>query len=81
MTAELVTDITIGQLCENFTYNKREERGVYGLNNRLIIQPEYQRNYIYESQKRDVAVIESILKKYPIGLFILTSEKMECWKF
>ena len=69
MTAELVTDITIGQLCENFTYNKREERGVYGLNNRLIIQPEYQRNYIYESQKRDVAVIESILKKYPIGLF------------
>lgn len=69
MTAELVTDITIGQLCENFTYNKLEEKGVYGLNNRLVIQPEYQRNYIYESQKRDVAVIESILKHYPIGLF------------
>lgn len=69
MTTELVTNITIGQLCENFTYNRLEEKGVYGLNNKLIIQPEYQRNYIYESQKRDVAVIESILKHYPIGLF------------
>ena len=69
MTTELVTDITIRQLCENFTYNKLEEKGVYGLNNKLIIQPEYQRNYIYESQKRDIAVIESILNHYPIGLF------------
>jgi len=69
MTAELVTNITIEQLCENFTYNRLEEKGVYGLNNKLIIQPEYQRNYIYESKKKDVAVIESILNHYPIGLF------------
>lgn len=69
MDAKLVTNITIRQLCESFTYNKLEEKGIYGLNNRLIIQPEYQRNYIYESEKRDVAVIESILKRYPIGLF------------
>lgn len=69
MEARLVTNITIRELCENFTYNKLEEKGIYGLNNRLIIQPEYQRNYIYESEKKDVAVIESILKRYPIGLF------------
>lgn len=69
MEARLVTDITIRELCENFTYNKLEEKGIYGLNNKLIIQPEYQRNYIYESEKKDVAVIESILKRYPIGLF------------
>ena len=46
MEARLVTDITIRELCENFTYNKLEEKGIYGLNNKLIIQPEYQRNYI-----------------------------------
>lgn len=33
-----------------------------------MIQPEYQRNYIYGDGK-DVAVIDSILKKsYPLGL-------------
>jgi len=34
----------------------------------LTIQPEYQRKYIYADGKRDVAVMESILKGYPIGL-------------
>ena len=34
----------------------------------MVIQPEYQRNYIYADGKRDVAVIESILKGYPLGL-------------
>ena len=31
-------------------------------------QPEYQRNYIYADGKRDVAVIESLLRGYPLGL-------------
>ena len=34
----------------------------------MTIQPEYQRNYIYADGKRDVAVISSILKGYPLGL-------------
>ncbi|MGP1624081.1 HNH endonuclease family protein, partial [Bacteroides heparinolyticus] len=38
------------------------------LDGRLTIQPEYQRHYIYNDGKRDVAVIESLLKGYPIGL-------------
>jgi len=40
------------------------------LSGKLTIQPEYQRNYIYASDggKREMAVIESILKGYPIGL-------------
>ena len=41
---------------------------MYGLSGRLTIQPEYQRNYIYEDGKKDVAVIESVLKGYPLGL-------------
>jgi hypothetical protein len=40
------------------------------LSGKLTIQPEYQRNYIYASDggKREIAVIDSILKGYPIGL-------------
>ena len=36
--------------------------------NKLTIQPEYQRNYIYNDGIREVAVINSILKGYPFGL-------------
>lgn len=41
---------------------------MFGLSGKLTIQPEYQRNYIYADGKKDVAVIESILKGYPLGL-------------
>lgn len=34
----------------------------------MTIQPEYQRNYIYNDGIREVAVINSILKGYPFGL-------------
>lgn len=59
---------TIAEIMKGFTYNEFEGKGLFGLNGRLTIQPEYQRNYIYADGKRDVAVIESILKGYPIGL-------------
>ncbi len=68
MQTTLRTDITIGQLCEGFVYNETEGKGLFGLGGRLTIQPEYQRNYIYADGKRDVAVIQSILQGYPIGL-------------
>ena len=61
---------TVKQICEGFVYNEFEGKGLFGLNGKLTIQPEYQRNYIYASDggKREIAVIESILKKYPIGI-------------
>ena len=68
MKTDLKTDITIEKLCEGFVYNEFEEKGLFGLNGKLVIQPEYQRNYIYNDGKRDVAVIESLLAGYPIGL-------------
>ena len=58
----------VEEVCEGFTYNALEEKGLFGLAGRLTIQPEYQRNYIYADGKRDVAVIESLLKGYPLGL-------------
>lgn len=68
MRTELHTDWTVGDICEGFTYDRNDGKGLYGLNGRLIIQPEYQRNYIYGDGKRDVAVVESLLKGYPLGL-------------
>lgn len=68
MKTKLRTDITIAEVCDGFTYNEYEGKGLFGLSGKLTIQPEYQRNYIYADGKKDVAVIDSILKGYPIGL-------------
>ncbi len=68
MITNLKTDITIKDVCAGFVYNELEGKGLFGLSGRLTIQPEYQRNYIYANDRRDVAVIESILNGYPLGL-------------
>lgn len=68
MTTTLKTDWTIKDICEGFTYSESEGKGLFGLNGKLTIQPEYQRNYIYNDGKKDVEVVKSLLKGYPIGL-------------
>ena len=68
MKTTLRTDITVKDICEGFVYNELEGKGLFGLSGKLTIQPEYQRNYIYADGKKDVAVITSILKGYPLGL-------------
>ncbi|GHV22006.1 hypothetical protein FACS189494_08200 [Spirochaetia bacterium] len=59
---------TIREIVDGFIYNELEGKGLFGLGGKLTIQPEYQRNYIYADGKRDVAVIGSILRGYPLGL-------------
>lgn len=68
MNTELHIDWTVGDICEGFIFDKNEGKGLFGMNGQLIIQPEYQRNYIYGDGKKDVAVVDSLLQKYPIGL-------------
>lgn len=68
MRTELHTDWTVGDICKGFVFDRNEGKGLFGLGGKLIIQPEYQRNYIYDVGKRDVAVVESLLKGYPLGL-------------
>src|SRR5574344_1825601 len=68
METKLETNITVEDVCKGFVYNELEGKGLFGLSGRLVIQPEYQRNYIYADGKKDVAVVDSILKGYPIGL-------------
>ena len=68
MKTKLKTEITVREMCDGFVYNELEGKGLFGLSGKLTIQPEYQRNYIYADGKKDVAVIDSILKGYPLGL-------------
>lgn len=68
MITNLEINITIEDICKGFTYNEYEGKGLFGLSGKLTIQPEYQRNYIYADGVKDVAVIDSILKGYPLGL-------------
>jgi len=77
MKTTLKTNITVKDICDGFVYNELEGKGLFGLSGKLTIQPEYQRNYIYADGKRDVAVIESILKSYPLGLiyFVKVSDE------
>ena len=64
----LHTDWTVGDICKGFVFDKNEGKGLFGMDGQLIIQPEYQRNYIYDDGKKDIGVVESLLKGYPIGL-------------
>ena len=68
MKTTLKTEVSVREICEGFVYNALEGKGLFGLSGKLTIQPEYQRNYIYADGVRDVRVIESILKGYPLGL-------------
>ena len=60
----------VRDIVEGFVYNELEGKGLFGLNGRLTIQPEYQRNFIYAEGDggRERAVISSLLRGYPLGL-------------
>lgn len=75
MKTTLRTDITVRDICDGFVYNEYEGKGLFGLSGTLTIQPEYQRSYIYAEAKKDVAVIESVLNNYPLGLIYFNKLK------
>lgn len=68
MNTVLWTDKTVRDIIEGFEYNELEGKGLFGLSGKLTIQPEYQRNYIYADEGKEVAVIDSLLREYPLGL-------------
>ena len=71
---------TVSEVCEGFVYNELEGKGLYGLSGRLTIQPEYQRNYIYADGKKDVAVVQSALNSYPLGVFYFNKSGEDRWE-
>ena len=70
MKTSLRTDLTVADVCNGFVYNQLEGKGLFGLGGKLTVQPEYQRNFFYSEGggKREQAVIQSLLKGYPLGL-------------
>ncbi len=64
----VLRQFTVAEVVTGFVYNEFEGKGLFGLGGDLVIQPEYQRNYIYNDGKRDVAVVDSLLRGYPLGL-------------
>ncbi len=70
MITNLWTDTKVEEVLDGFVYNELEGKGLFGLSGKLTIQPEYQRNFIYalDGGKREAAVIESLLRGYPLGL-------------
>ena len=80
MKTTLHTEITVADICKGFVYNEYEGKGLFGLDGKLVIQPEYQRNYIYADGRRDVAVVESLLKEYPLGLLYFVETPDGRWE-
>jgi len=80
MNTNLWTNTTIKEIVDGFVYSELEGKGLFGFSGKLTIQPEYQRNYIYADGKRDVAVIESILKGYPIGLIYFNKTGVDAYE-
>lgn len=68
MKTTLRTDWTVADVCKGFNYDLNEDKGMYGLDGKLTIQPSYQRNYVYGKEGKDVAVVDSLVKGYPLGL-------------
>ena len=73
----ILKNYTVKQICEGFTFSDQDNKGLYGLAGALTIQPEYQRNYLYSENngKNEVAVIDSVIKKYPLGLLYFNKTK------
>ena len=84
MTATLSTEWSIGDICKGFQYNEYEGKGLYGLSGKLTIQPEFQRHYLYAENggKKELDVIQSVRKGYPLGLIYVcegTEKEIKDW--
>ena len=63
--------VKIRDLVDGAIFDAAENKGLYALDGHIIVQPKYQRFYIYGDGKRDVKVIDSIIKGLPIGMISL----------
>lgn len=70
-TASACTTIKIRDLMNGAIFVAAANKGLFALNNHIVVQPAYQRYYIYGDGVRDVKVIESIINGLPIGMISL----------
>ena len=57
--------IKVRELCEGYTNDPIE--GVFAMNGKLNVRPQYQREFVYEEEQRSL-VIDSIRKGYPLSV-------------
>ena len=57
--------IKVRDICEG--YSNDIDDGVYGLNGKLNVRPQYQREFVYEEEQRSL-VIDSIRRGYPLSV-------------
>lgn len=70
--------VTVAELTKHYTDDG--EGGVYGYDDRLVLRPKFQREYIYSDKKRN-AVIDTVMKSFPLGLMYWSKvgdDKYEC---
>lgn len=60
-----LNEISVGEVAANYIDN--EEEGVTGYSGKLNIRPKYQREFVYDVEKRN-AVIDTIQKEFPLNV-------------
>jgi len=77
---------TVKQICEGFVYNELEGKGLFGLNGKLTIQPEYQRHYFDDATKKAVYTTQTDKAKEeeksncPLCAIEHAANKSKIWK-
>jgi len=59
--------VTVKDVVSGYVDNSDREEGIYGYSGKLNIRPKYQRNYVYDENKRN-AVVDTISKDFPLGI-------------
>jgi hypothetical protein len=61
-------EYTVESLCKGFEYSDKDGKGLFGLDGKLTIQPDYQRHFLYEKESLEQPVIASLLRGFPLGV-------------
>jgi 5-methylcytosine-specific restriction endonuclease McrA len=61
-------EYTVEELCKGFEYSDKDGKGLFGLDGKLTIQPDYQRHFLYEKEGLEQPVIQSLLRGFPLGV-------------
>lgn len=59
--------VKLSELLGGFNYKQSYDQNLWAWHGQLLVQPEYQRNYVYEGTK-DKDVVGTVLKGLPIGV-------------
>ena len=62
-----IKNLTVADVIKDYVDNSKDDEGIYGYGGYLNIRPKYQRNFVYDDNKR-AAVIRTLSKGFPLGI-------------